>query len=243
MHLAAVDADALADAHEPVAVPVRRHGADAVVGDLELELVRPVADGHVGPARVPVLEGVGQTLLHDAVGREVDRPRQRERFAVYVKLTGSPARPTSPISESSASRPGWGASSTPSPSLRIAPSRRRISASAVRPACSTLASASLSSVAALRELVPDGADLEHHHAHGVGDDVVKLARDPRALLGHGDPRRRLALPLGEYGAHLRRLPLPLGEARPRFRRLGLVRARRRATRRSSRRDSAAGRRR
>ena len=43
--------------------------------------------------------------------------------------------------------------------------------------------------------MPDGADLEHHHAHGVGDDVVELARDPRPLLRDGDPGGRLALPL------------------------------------------------
>ena len=46
------------------------------------------------------------------------------------------------------------------------------------------------------ELVPDGADLEHHHADRVGDDVVELARDARALLGHRDACGRLALALG-----------------------------------------------
>ena len=55
--------------------------------------------------------------------------------------------------------------------------------------------------------MPDGADLEHHHAHGVGDDVVELARDPRALLGDRDARRCLSLPLGEGRAHLRRFGL------------------------------------
>ena len=68
-----------------------------------------------------------------------------------------------------------------------------------------------------RELVPDGADLEHHHADGVGDDVVQLARDPRALLGDGDAGRRLALALGLGRALLRRLgllgPLAQREAR------------------------------
>ena len=44
--------------------------------------------------------------------------------------------------------------------------------------------------------MPDGADLEHHHADGVGDDVVELPRDARALLGHGDPGRGVPLPLG-----------------------------------------------
>ena len=55
--------------------------------------------------------------------------------------------------------------------------------------------------------MPDGADLKHHHADGVGDDVVELARDPRALLGDRDARRRLALALGLRGAHLGRLGL------------------------------------
>ena len=41
----------------------------------------------------------------------------------------------------------------------------------------------------------------------MGDDVVKLARDPRALLGHGDPCRRLLFPLGQGCAHLGRLGL------------------------------------
>ena len=43
--------------------------------------------------------------------------------------------------------------------------------------------------------MPDCADLENHHADRVGDDVVQLARDPRALLCHRDPRGRLTLAL------------------------------------------------
>ena len=77
----------------------------------------------------------------------------------------------------------------------------------MRPARSTL----LERVAVLgervRELVPDGADLEHHHADGVGDDVVELACDPRALLRHRDARRRLALALGLGRAFFRRFGL------------------------------------
>jgi hypothetical protein len=57
------------------------------------------------------------------------------------------------------------------------------------------------------ELVPDGADPEHHHAYGVGDDVVQLAGDPRALLGHCDACRCLPLPLGQGRAYFRRLGL------------------------------------
>ena len=43
---------------------------------------------------------------------------------------------------------------------------------------------------ARRQPVPDGADLQHHDADRVGDDVVQLAGDPGALLGDGDARRR-----------------------------------------------------
>ena len=53
----------------------------------------------------------------------------------------------------------------------------------------------------------DGTDLKHHHAHGVGDDVVELARDPRTLLRHGDSRGGISLPLGQCRAHLRRFGL------------------------------------
>ena len=77
----------------------------------------------------------------------------------------------------------------------------------MRPVCSTPLSASLSSASVVGKLVPDGADLEHHHADRVGDDVVELARDPRALLGDGDARRRLALPLGLRRTLLGRLGL------------------------------------
>ena len=57
------------------------------------------------------------------------------------------------------------------------------------------------------ELVPDGSDLEHHHADGVGDDVVQLTRDPGPFLGHCDPGRGVALPLGLGRPRLRCLGL------------------------------------
>ena len=64
--------------------------------------------------------------------------------------------------------------------------------------------------------MPHRPDLQHHHADGVGDDVVQLARDARALLRDGDAGGRLALVLGHSRAFLRRLrlrsPLAHGEA-------------------------------
>ena len=79
----------------------------------------------------------------------------------------------------------------------MAPSRRRISASAVRPVASTSRSASASSPSG--RPVAHGAGLEHHHADRVGDDVVQLARDPRALLGGGEPRGLGGALLGSLG--------------------------------------------
>ena len=55
---------------------------------------------------------------------------------------------------------------------------------------------------ARRHPMPDGADLEHHDAHGVGHDVVQLPGDPGPLLGHGDACGRLALSFGLGGALL-----------------------------------------
>ena len=60
-----------------------------------------------------------------------------------------------------------------------------------------------------RHPVPDRPDLEHHHAHRVGDHVVELPRHPRPLLGHRHPGRRLPLPLGPQRPVLRHLA-PLG---------------------------------
>jgi hypothetical protein len=67
--LDAVNLRAFADADEAVAVAVGGRGALAVVGDFELELVRPVADRHVCLAGVCVLERIRQAFLDDSIGR------------------------------------------------------------------------------------------------------------------------------------------------------------------------------
>ena len=59
----------------------------------------------------------------------------------------------------------------------------------------------------LGQLVADGADLEHHHADRVGDDVVELARDAGTLLGHRDAGGRLAFALGLERTLFRRFGL------------------------------------
>ena len=85
-HLAAVDLHALADARRARARGRRSSArAVAVVADLDLQLVGAVADRHVGLAGVRVLERVGQALLDDPVGGQVDRARERVRLAVDVQ--------------------------------------------------------------------------------------------------------------------------------------------------------------
>src|SRR5829696_5131874 len=61
------------------AVAVARPGA-AVVGDLDHHLAVGVTDGHLGPAGPGVADHVGQRLLDDAVGGQVDGGRQPPRL-------------------------------------------------------------------------------------------------------------------------------------------------------------------
>ena len=77
---AAVERRALAHADQAVAgVAVAARGrAGAVVGDLERDVALAEVDGDVRRgARAGVLADVGQRLLHDAVGGEVDAGRER----------------------------------------------------------------------------------------------------------------------------------------------------------------------
>ena len=166
-----------------------------------------------------VLEHVGEALLDDPVRREVERARQRRGLALDLELDRAARSGAPPRAAARARRGPAGARARRRPTR--AASRRGAGASRSAP-CGRCAR---------RPRAPPGPrpassgspcrtapDLQHHHAHRVGDDVVQLARDPRALLGDGDPRRRLALALGLRGARLGRLGL-LGaraqrEARP-----------------------------
>ena len=168
-------------------------------------------------AGVRVPERVRQALLHDPVGGEVERTRERGRLAVDAQPHGQ-ARPADLREQGvEAVEAGLGdelelvavAAHGPEESAHLGER------------CAPGLLDALERVAVLCErggkLVPHGADLEHHHAHRVGDDVVELARDARALLRDGDAGGGLALPLGLDGAPLRRLcllgALVHGEAR------------------------------
>ena len=175
---------------------VARCAAVAVVPHLDPQLVRPVADDHVRVAGVRVLQRVGQALLDDPIRREVDPARKRERLTVDVQLDGQPGAADLVEQRVEAVKPGL------RHKLRFltVASHRGQKASHLGQRHAPGALHALERIAVLVErlgqLVPDGADLEHHHADGVGDDVVELARDPRALLRHRDARCCLTLALG-----------------------------------------------
>ena len=135
-----------------------------------------------------VLERVGETLLHNPIRGEVDPWRERETLPGEVQLDGQPGAADLLDQRVEAVKAGL---------------RRELDAIAVT-AHHTEQTAHLRQCAApglldtpegiailghrVGELVPDSADLQHHHADGVRDDVVQLARDPHPLLSHGDAR-------------------------------------------------------
>ena len=59
-----------------------------VVDYLKLDVVAAIANGHTHVGGSRVLERVGQRLLHDPVGGEVDAGRQQPRLALDRKLDG-----------------------------------------------------------------------------------------------------------------------------------------------------------
>src|SRR4029450_3986007 len=81
--------------------PGRAAGPGAIVDRGHLQGVLAVADDQLDPSLAGVLEDVGEGLLGDPVGRQVDRGRQGPRGASTRSSTGTPAaatRATSPPS-------------------------------------------------------------------------------------------------------------------------------------------------
>ncbi len=81
-----------------------------------------------------------------------------------------------------------------SSSLRSTPSSRRSSSSASRPVVSIAANASRASSGRFEREPACAGGLDGHGAQRVGDDVVQLAGDPRALVDHGAVRGVRAVP-------------------------------------------------
>ena len=112
------------------------------VGDLDLEHLRRPAQDDPRPAAAAVLERVGQALLHEPEGGQVDAGRERPGSPSTLQLDRRARRRAS--ARSSAPRrssEGCGEWSASSPSGRRMPSSRRISVSASRPVASTAPSA------------------------------------------------------------------------------------------------------
>ena len=136
VHVAAEHGDAFGDAAQPVAVgrAARRPPAPSSVTSSSSRSGRNSSRATALTPAPACLSGVGQRLLHDPVGGQVDAGRQRHRLAVDLKVTGVPAARTRSTSSGSASTPGCGASCGSSAgSARTTPSRRRISVSDARP--------------------------------------------------------------------------------------------------------------
>ncbi len=97
------------------------------VGHLDLDRVRPVATRTAAVAATGVPQHVGQRLLHDPVGGQVDRGRQVPRGAPsMVTVTGSPASASRSRSAGSWASPGAGARSSAAAHARRAwPAARR----------------------------------------------------------------------------------------------------------------------
>ena len=207
-HLPPVDLHALADPDETMPPAVAGRGADAVVPDDDPQLVRRVGERHLGARRVGVLERVRRdppARSGTRTGRSpagAGRARRRRGAA-----PGRPARLTSSSSESRLSTPGCGDELD---AVAVAAHRTEEATHlGERGAAGLLDVAECLLVLRERsgQLVPDRADLEHHDADRVGDDVVELARDAGALFGDGDARGRFALTLRLRGTRLGRLRL------------------------------------
>ena len=154
-----------------------------------------VADEDVRLAGLRVPERVGQALLHDSIGREVDRGGQRDALALDLQPHRKARAPELLDQRVEAvearMRGALGVLTVASHRAEQAAHLAQCRAAGLLDAPERLAVP----LELVREVVPDGADLKHHHADGVRDDVVELARDARALLGDCDTRRGLALPL------------------------------------------------
>ena len=194
-HLPAVCLDPLADADQSVAQPVvLREAARTVVAHLEPHLAGRVLDGHVGPARTGVLEGVGESLLDDAVRGEVDGARKWGRLAVHVESYVEPRGAHVSRQGRQVVQPGtW----RELEQVVAVPQRTQQPAHLRECRAARLLDVSqrLPLLGRVRHPVAHGPDLEDHHAHRVGDYVVELARHPGSFLGHRHPGRRLPLPL------------------------------------------------
>ena len=174
--------------------------AGAVVADLEPQ-VAPVGDRHADARAGRVAQRVRQRLLHDPVGGHVEPGRQLDGLTVHGQRRVEP-RAADLLHELVDAPQRWlrrqlGAGIALAQDAQHPVQLADRLAAGLLDAVEHLALAGL----VLAQHAPDGARLQHHHGHAVGDGVVELARDPRALVGHGRARV-LDLVLGGHAPHL-----------------------------------------
>ena len=154
----------------------------------------PTRSGRSRGAPRRVLADVGERLLHDPVRGQVERGGQRARRRRSPRSSTVDAGRRARARPAPAAAPARAAARARCPRRPRAARRacRRISPSASRaePRIARSGAPGARRVALERGL--GGVGLHGDHADAVGDDVVQLARDPRALLGDRDPLRVLA---------------------------------------------------
>ena len=142
----------------------------------------PRVHAHLGVA-AGVLERVGQRLLHDAVGGEVDAGRQLARLAVDVQLDRQPGRAgaldqRAELVQRRLRRERGGLLAGVQHAEQVAHLAQRLAAGALDQRRGLDRALRVAG-----EDAPRAAGLDDHHRDAVGDDVVHLARDPAALVG------------------------------------------------------------
>src|SRR6266545_6618113 len=208
LEFSAVDRHALAHAHEPVAALVAAAVAGAVVAHGHVDTPVAVADDHLRVLGTGVLERIREALLNQAVRGEIDAGRKLNGRALDPQFNRK-SRFTRVLDEL-----------VEVLEARLGGQGRRllgVPQHADHPAhlCERLAPRLLDDEQSLAfprlvraEQAPGRRRLHGHHADAVPDDVVQLARDPRALVRDREMSTLLPLALGPGGALFRLVGLP-----------------------------------
>ena len=181
----------------PLGEPVGGGAVGDAVGDLDLEHLRRPAQDDPRPAAAAVLERVGQALLHEAEGGQVDAGRQRPGPPLDAQLHVEPG----------VARAGDERAEAIERRLRGVVGVLAVGAQDAEQAAhlgQRLAAGGLDraqradrGVGVAVEHAARRAGLHDHDRDRVRDDVVQLARDPHALARH-----RVALALGALALEL-----------------------------------------
>src|SRR6478672_10683616 len=179
---AAVERDALAHADEAVTATRNWRGdACAVVGDLELERVRSVANVDARVRLTCVLERVRQRLLHDPEGGQLDADGQLSSLAFDLELDGEAGFPKLAHENRDVGEAGLGSEWFVRVAAEHAQQATHLGQRATTRLLDRLQHLAGRGVCAI-ENAPLGSSLENDHRDVMGDHVVQLAGDPSPLL-------------------------------------------------------------